>query len=74
MTRRKTQFNVNFNRYINFDTLITDVSRVHVNPAHQDSIIAAFQAKKKRRAAVNQLFALFGKADIHPVWQVECGR
>lgn len=40
---------MNFNRYINFGTLITDASRVHVNPVHQDSIIAPFQAKKERK-------------------------
>lgn len=57
---------MNFNRYINFGTLITDASRVHVNPVHQDSIIAPFQAKKerKKKAALNQLFAVFGKAGI----------
>ena len=58
----KTQSTINFNRYRIFGTLITDASGVYVSSLHQDSITMPFQEKKK--AAMDQLLALFGKADI----------
>lgn len=61
---RKTWFNINFNRYINFGTLITDASGVHVNPLHQDSITVTFQGGEGGGICREPLSALFEKADI----------
>lgn len=60
MTKRKTKFDISFNRCINFGALITDTSRVHANPANQCS----YCCFPSRKTTANQVFALFGKAEI----------